>query len=48
MVGTTFDGAMYANVGPDPVRLSEPTLTKIYRGIHIRLSTLSVKFGAER
>ena len=46
MVGTTFDGPMYANVGPDPVRSSRPTLTKIYRGTHVLLPILSAKFGA--
>jgi hypothetical protein len=43
VVGTTFDGPMYADVGPDPVRSSRPTLTKIYRGIHVLFSTLSEK-----
>ena len=46
MVGTTFDGPMYEDVGPDLVRSSRPTLIKIYRGIHILLSILSAKFGA--
>ena len=48
MVGTTFDGPKYANVGPDPVRSSGPTLTKFYRGINVHLSTLSLKFGTYR
>jgi hypothetical protein len=48
VVGTTFDGPLYAVVGSDLVRSSRPILTKIFRGIHISLSILCAKFGAQK
>jgi len=48
VVGTTFDGPLYADVGPDLVRLSTPIVTKIFRGIHLSLSILCAKFRAQK
>ena len=49
MVGTTvtFDGPLYADVGPDLVRSSKPILIKFFRGIHLSLSILCAKFRAQ-
>ena len=44
MVGTTFDGAMYANAGQDLVQSERPILTRICRGIHVGIFLLSVNF----
>jgi hypothetical protein len=48
VVGTTFDGPMYADVGSDLVRSRIPILTRICRGIHICLAMFSAKYGTQR
>jgi hypothetical protein len=46
VVHNTFDGSMYANIGPDLARSGAPILTIICRGTLTPLSILFAKFGA--